>query len=168
MKPVPFNDPLFTFSEALAATGADKAWLRTFLQRDKSGSLGTKHRTGRLLFSLRDLIAIALLSELNVGLRVAPAAAWEVIDSFGPILRSADQPRREMIHLAFDGKGEVLIWTVDDAGVVWTWNERADADVTEAGLANRRPHVVVPVEYMLKVMTKAAKIAESWPEGDHA
>ena len=52
------TEPVFTFAEALAATGAENAWLRTFIQRDKEGRLGKKHRTGRLLFSLNHIMAI--------------------------------------------------------------------------------------------------------------
>ena len=163
MKPVPYKEPLFTFAEVLDATGASDNWLRTFIHRDKDSRLGTKHRTGRLLFSLKDIAAIGLLHRLNANLRVTPAAAWEVVDAAEAILAKKSEPKDEVIRVGFDVEGGVLIWTIED-GVVVTWNDKADTNQFAAFTANQDVHIVVPLAALFAPVGKAVAIAQRWPE----
>ncbi len=163
------TEPVFTFAEALAATGAENAWLRTFIQRDKEGRLGKKHRTGRLLFSLNHIMAIGLLHRLNAGLRVAPAAVWEIFDAVGHIIFKKDgtglDPKLE-VRVGFDAKGQVLVWTRNPAGHIETWNDHADDNPMSAVQADSDAHIVIPIGAIILPTIKAFKIAKDWPEGD--
>lgn len=163
------TEPVFTFAEVLAATGAENTWLRTLIQRDRDGRLGKKHRTGRLLFSLNHIMAIGLMHRLNAGLRVAPAAVWEIFDSLGHIFFKKDgkglDPELD-VRIGFDAAGRVLVWTRNQAGHIETWNDHADDNQMLAFQANNDAHIVIPIAAILLPTIKAFKIAKDWPEGD--
>lgn len=158
MEPIRFDDPILIFSEASTVTGADSAWLRTFIQRDKTGALSTKHRSGRLMFSLRNVANIAILWGLNARVRTAPAAAWAVIDAFGDILAGVDDLANSAIHVAMDGDS-VLIWTIDTDGVISTWSDWAHENQFKVYEANQAPHVIIPAKAILGPIAAALKIA---------
>jgi hypothetical protein len=163
MRKIPYKEPIFTFAEACEATGAGEAWLRTFIQRDKSGTLGTKHRHGRLLFSLRDIAAIAILNDLNAHLRLAPAAAWEILDAAEAIIGKAPDGTAisEEIHVAFAEDGAALIWRMHD-GVVETFSDAADERQFEAFSANQKAHIVIPMKAIFGPVSSALTIAQKW------
>lgn len=164
MKNVSFHDSLFTFAEALTATGAENLWLRTVLQRDKKGLIGVRHRTGRLLFSIRDLVAIFALWSLNGRLRVAPAAATEVVEAVEWIIGKSSDAKAEVIRIAFDAAGGALIWTRDPDGVVVTWSDRANENMQAVLVADQSAHIVLSMSAVLRVMAHAVRIAQEWPE----
>ena len=165
MKSVPFNEPAFTYAEVLDATGVDNGWLRTLLQRDKSGRIGTKHRTGRLLFSLRDIAAIAVLWGLNSDLRIAPAAAWEVVNAAEAILGKVASPdfMKVEIHVAFADDSAVFVWRMD-GDVIETWSDAADERSHEVFFAARKAHIVIPMVSLFEPVAKAVTIAAKWEE----
>jgi hypothetical protein len=173
MKPIPYNEPVFTFAETLSATDVEASWLRTFMQRDKEGRIGSKHRTGRLLFSLSDIAAISLLYRLNARMRIAPAAAWEILEAANRILRNAENAASKDVHIGFDDKGGVLIWTRGVDGdnshdahpkAITTWNDNADENQYAAFMANHEIHLVVPMKAIFAPVAKASRISNSWPE----
>lgn len=164
MKPINFADPIITFAEAAAVTGADSAWLRTFIQRDKASALSTKHRSGRLMFSLRNIANIAIMWGLNVRVRTAPAAAWAVIEAFERILGGVEDFANSTIHIAIDGDN-VLIWTVDAEGACVTWNDWSDENGLAVYQANQAPHIVMPAIAILGPIARAMKIVQEGDEG---
>lgn len=165
MKPISFTDPILTFAEAITVTGAESAWLRTFIQRDKIGALSTKHRSGRLMFSLRNIANISIMWGLNAKVRTAPAAAWEVVSNFGHILAGVDDFANSAIHVAMDGDN-VLIWTVDAEGLLTTWSDWADENQFKVYEANQAPHVIIPTTAILGPITAAMKLANEAGEAE--
>lgn len=166
MKSVAFTEHQFTFGEVIEATGVESHWLRTFLQRDKDSRLGSKHRTGRLLFSLKDISAVSLLHSLNARMRIAPAAAWEILDAANSILAKGEEKEagRIDIRIGFNTGGQVLVWTRRPDGGIQTWNDRANQDRLAASKANRDVHIVVPMAAIFSKTVKALEIADRWPE----
>jgi len=166
MEPIPFKEPIFTFAEACEATGASEAWLRTFIQRDKTGTLGTKQRHGRLLFSLMDIGSIALLHTLNAHLKVSPAAAWEVRNSLETFilqhLAELDTYSSRTLCAGFDTDGTLLIWHVNSEGVLETFNDAADERMHETFIASRRAHIAIPITAIFDPVRSAQMIAEKW------
>lgn len=169
MDAIPLNEPIFQFSEVLDFTGAENAWLRTLLQRDKSGSLGTKHRTGRLMFSLWDIGTIALMWRLS-RLGLAPTGARAVMDALVPMIQNSkpgELPAR--IFFVGDEAGRHFVWTEDKEGKMVTWSPDADADAPATYLASRFPHLVIPKEAIFSPISAAVETAKRWqnsPEGE--
>lgn len=170
MKKLPFKEPAFTFAEVCTATGAGDTWLRTFIQRDKTGKLGSKHRLGRLLFSLSDIAAIALLHTLNASLKVAPSAAWEVhaaLEAFIVRKLEKDDFAAEMkICVGFDTDGTLLIWHIASDGVLETFNDAADERMFNTMAASRRAHITIPMTAIFDPIAAANLIAQKWEADD--
>ena len=162
MTTIALSEPILTFAEAVSATGADATWLRTLLQRDKGGRIGAKHRTGRLLFSLADVIRITVLSSLNARLRVAPQAAWDVVDALEAMLKSEDFDWATAdIHLGFDPAGHPLVWTVGADGLLVTWNDTGDDHPEAAIHASLDAHIIVPIGLIAGPLEKAHRLIGS-------
>ncbi|MBR0651184.1 hypothetical protein GXW78_16040 [Roseomonas terrae] len=169
-KTLPWAEPTFTFAEVLTVVGTESAWLRTLLQRDKDGRLGTKHRTGRLLFALKDVVGINVLWQLNTTLRMAPAAAWEVVESVYWVIGNAKKAdgTKDRTHadvrIAFDSDGGVLVWTVRDDGRVITWNDNATEKMSITVAAERGPRIVFPMSAIMAPFHRAVQLWANWPE----
>jgi len=156
--------PRFTFAEVLAATGANEAWLRTFIQRDKSGTLGTKDkRLRRLLFSGADVARISILHDLNAGLKVSPAGAWEIVKSAEALIEAKFGESEDLPNICAGvaSDGELLCWHVNNDGVIETFNDAADKRQFETLQASRRPHIVVPIARAFEAIALALQAAEN-------
>lgn len=156
------DEPRFTSGEALAATGASEAWLRTLIQRDKGGVIGTKdRRTRRLLFTRRDLGKMAIMYDLNAGMKVSPTGVWEIMAALNDFLDTYEHEEEfwsMSFHVGFAENGDLFCWHIDEDGVQNTWNVEEDEGLFPAFQAMRRPHISIPMHRYWAVMAKASEM----------
>lgn len=93
-RPFHLDEPMLTTAEAVGISGVSLSSLNNWIARG-TVDLGTMHRFGRRLFSINDLIALRIMSDLNAMVGMQPAVAYElakyaVIRAFEMSERAAD------------------------------------------------------------------------------
>ncbi len=164
MATLKFLDYELTFGDLIAATGADLSWFKTIVARDREQFLGIVHRSRRRMYSLKDIGVVTALWQLHKSLKMPPAAAWEVARAVPGIINGVGGELMDVnIRIAFTNAGEVLIWTVDKAGVIVTWNDIADSSQFIALTANQGPHIVFPLRVIFESIYDAMRIFSDVP-----
>lgn len=104
---IALDDPLFVFGEAVEITRFDAKDLNNWTQREIL-SLGTMHRSGRRMYSIADLIRLAIAGGLAPTMRPAFAVAVAQSHVIKPRLLeiAALDDKNNLKHRGYYGKDE--------------------------------------------------------------
>lgn len=159
-QPINLDEPQLVFSEAVEVTGIPAKTLNNWTQREVV-NIGTMHRTGRRLYSIFDLVELAIVLELSTVVMMPPAqaaaaAGWARKRGFEMTERDAAgklkhkgtavSPRHFLL-IWFDGNGHKIKHEIGD-----DW-------LTKHSM--QHPYVVVPLdEIITRIVNKAFDLIE--------
>jgi hypothetical protein len=154
--PIDLAEPQLIFSEAVEITGIPAKTLNNWTQREII-NIGTMHRTGRRLYSIFDMVELAIVVELATMVsmpasQASAVAAWARKRGFERTKRAADGKLKPRSPRSF-----LIVWVEGDnykikheVGFEW---------LTKFSLAH--PFVVVPLDDVItRVENKAFDLLE--------
>lgn len=158
--PIDLAKPQLVFSEAVEITGIPTKTLNNWTQREVI-DIGKMHRTGRRLYSIFDLVELAIVLELSTVVLMPPgqaaaAASWARKRGFEMTERDA---RGELKHqgTAVSPRKFLLIWVEGDDHKIK--HETGTDWLTKHTMEH--PYVVVPLDDIItRVQEKAFDVLE--------
>lgn len=154
-------EPMFIFSEAVEITGVPAKSLNNWTQRGVI-DIGVMHRTGRRMYSVADLVELAIVAELAEFVDMKPGLAVGIAKYVKPRMFEMNE-RDEDGEIIYRGPKNdperrfIRVWFADGAHKIKV--EKGTDWLNQ--FAHLHPFIIVPLDHIiLKIENKSIDILE--------